>query len=333
MSDDTNLLKRELWESLHEKRDRDAFVASHLSGNIGAQIFSMREARGWSQGKLAEEVGMAQPRISVLEGGYDSYSLTTLKRLASAFDVAVVVRFVPFSELVDWVGDLSEERLAPAEFANDNLAIDAVEEEVGYEAAVPEPSLVLYGSAEDALPAATMASLDAAYATLLDALLKLKPPMPARKRVWGSSFYGAGGGIVPGNILGSNTPGQGIGFVATPHHGKLNQAASAYAYGLAMLSGAGSLPLATVRNDLEQHSFYVSSWNVHQNQGEPTLIAGQTISNIIINIGETAYETDFQASGLLNTAGFAGRGHASGWISLSERDRDSEGDLQVYGIS
>ena len=124
MSEDTNSVKREIWESLGDKPSRDAFVAAHLSNNIGAQIFSMREAHGWSQGKLAEEVGMAQPRISVLEGGYDSYSLTTLKRLASAFDVAVVVRFVPFSELVEWVGDLSEERLTPVEFANDNLSFD-----------------------------------------------------------------------------------------------------------------------------------------------------------------------------------------------------------------
>lgn len=139
MSQDTDLLKQELWESLQDKGARDAFAASHLSNNIGAQIFSMREARGWSQEKLADEVGMAQPRISLLEGGYERYSLTTLKRIASTFDVAVVVRFVPFSELVDWVGDLSEERLAPVEFANDNLAID--EEEPAYEAAVAEPSL------------------------------------------------------------------------------------------------------------------------------------------------------------------------------------------------
>lgn len=121
MSHDTDLVKQEIWESLQDKGNRDAFVESHLSTNIGSQIFSMREARDWSQEKLATEVGMAQPRISVLEGGYDNYSLRTLKRIASAFDVAVVVRFVPFSELVTWVAELSEERLAPVEFANDNL--------------------------------------------------------------------------------------------------------------------------------------------------------------------------------------------------------------------
>lgn len=121
MSNDINLIKQEIWESLTDKVRRDAFVASHLSDNIGSQIFSLREARGWSQEKLAAETGMAQPRISVLEAGCDC-SLRTLKRFASVYDVALVVRFVPFSELVEWVVGLSEERLAPVNFPNDNLS-------------------------------------------------------------------------------------------------------------------------------------------------------------------------------------------------------------------
>ena len=47
---------------------------------------------------------MTQNAISRLESlHYGKATLTTLKRLAAAFDVALVVRFVPFSELVDWV--------------------------------------------------------------------------------------------------------------------------------------------------------------------------------------------------------------------------------------
>jgi transcriptional regulator with XRE-family HTH domain len=121
VSNDIDLIKQEIWESLTDKVRRDAFVASHLSDNIGSQIFSLREARGWSQEKLAAETGMAQPRISILEAGCDC-SIRTLKRFASVYDVALVVRFVPFSELVDWIAGLSEERLAPVDFANDNLS-------------------------------------------------------------------------------------------------------------------------------------------------------------------------------------------------------------------
>ena len=49
-------------------------------------------------------MGMTQNAISRLESSsYGKSTITTLKRLASAYDVALVVRFVPFSQLVDWV--------------------------------------------------------------------------------------------------------------------------------------------------------------------------------------------------------------------------------------
>jgi transcriptional regulator with XRE-family HTH domain len=47
---------------------------------------------------------MNQNSVSRLENPeYGKPTLTTLKRLAAAFDVALVVRFVPFSKLVNWV--------------------------------------------------------------------------------------------------------------------------------------------------------------------------------------------------------------------------------------
>lgn len=64
----------------------------------------MRDRENWSQEQLAERVGMNQNAISRLENPfYGKATLTTLKRLATAFDVGLVVRFVPFGELVDWV--------------------------------------------------------------------------------------------------------------------------------------------------------------------------------------------------------------------------------------
>ena len=47
---------------------------------------------------------MNQNAISRLEShDYGKPTITTLKRLASAMDVGLVVRFVPFSEMVNWV--------------------------------------------------------------------------------------------------------------------------------------------------------------------------------------------------------------------------------------
>lgn len=112
-----------LWKKLSSKVYRDAFVSSGLLTGLGAQIHALRKRAGWTQQELSEATGMAQARISVLENATaENISLATLKRIASAFDVALVVRFVRFSEVVEWTTHLNEERLAPASFANDNLA-------------------------------------------------------------------------------------------------------------------------------------------------------------------------------------------------------------------
>jgi transcriptional regulator with XRE-family HTH domain len=109
-----------LWEKFEEKEYRDGFVSSHLAENINAQIYSTRELRGWTQQEFADKAGMAQARICVMENSsYDKFSLTTLKRLASALDVALIVRFVPFSELAEYATSMGPERLAVRDFTND----------------------------------------------------------------------------------------------------------------------------------------------------------------------------------------------------------------------
>jgi hypothetical protein len=47
---------------------------------------------------------MNQNAVSRLESpNYGKATLTTLRRIAKVFDVALMVRFVPFSQLTDWV--------------------------------------------------------------------------------------------------------------------------------------------------------------------------------------------------------------------------------------
>ncbi len=47
---------------------------------------------------------MNQNAISRLESeDYGKPTITTLKRLAAALDVCLIVRFAPFSEVIDWV--------------------------------------------------------------------------------------------------------------------------------------------------------------------------------------------------------------------------------------
>ena len=82
---------------------RKAFIASQINIGIPFQIRALMKARGWTQEKLAEQTGMLQPRISaLLKPGKVRPNIETLRRIAEAFDCALLVRFAPFSELARW---------------------------------------------------------------------------------------------------------------------------------------------------------------------------------------------------------------------------------------
>jgi transcriptional regulator with XRE-family HTH domain len=86
------------------RKVREQFVESHISKGIAFQVRATRDRLGWKQDRLASEVGMTQNAISRLESPeYGKPTITTLKRLAAALDVGLVVHFVPFSQMIDWV--------------------------------------------------------------------------------------------------------------------------------------------------------------------------------------------------------------------------------------
>lgn len=126
-----NTKRREkLISSLKDKEYRDAFVSEHIDTGLPFQIKALREKEGWSQEELGSHAGMKQERISTLEDpNYSKFTLKTLKRLASAFDVALMVAFVPFSKLVDWESNLSPESLHPLPFEKDNFSKEKLGEE------------------------------------------------------------------------------------------------------------------------------------------------------------------------------------------------------------
>ena len=103
------------------KKDRHRFLANHLSANIAAQIFSLRTSleRQWTQAELAKKAGIRQPRIPVYESpDYGAFSLATLKKLAHAFDVALLIKFVSFDELAEEISNQSPENIAVSTFEN-----------------------------------------------------------------------------------------------------------------------------------------------------------------------------------------------------------------------
>jgi transcriptional regulator with XRE-family HTH domain len=107
---------------MRNKEYRDSFVAANISNTISAQIHNMRESRKWTQTELATRCDMRQPRISALEDPEcENVEIATLRRVASAFDVALSVRFVPFSEIARQASSLTPSDFVVHDYTNDAL--------------------------------------------------------------------------------------------------------------------------------------------------------------------------------------------------------------------
>ena len=108
-----------------DREYRHATAEAEIRRGIRAQVRTLRDSRRWSQTELAERIAKltgtsaltVQPNISRLESKRDGYPrIQTLLQIAEAFDVALVVRFVPFSELSEWTGTYSREAAAPEDY-------------------------------------------------------------------------------------------------------------------------------------------------------------------------------------------------------------------------
>lgn len=117
----------QLAQRMRSKEYRDALVEAEIANGIAFQIRAMQAERGWTQKQLGDSAGMEQGSISRLLNSSGNSSLNTIRRMASAFDVALIVRFVPFSQLLEWTVNLSRDRLAPTSFDKEfNAAIASV---------------------------------------------------------------------------------------------------------------------------------------------------------------------------------------------------------------
>jgi transcriptional regulator with XRE-family HTH domain len=111
-----------LIDELQDVEYRRAFVEGYATDTIAFQLRAMRKAEGWEQKDVAERLGnrKLQPMISRYENpDYGKYSISTLLELAAAFDVALAVRFVPFSELAEWDLSSNPAKERPVPFAKD----------------------------------------------------------------------------------------------------------------------------------------------------------------------------------------------------------------------
>ena len=73
--------------------------------------------RNMNQKELAEKAATSQSAVARLEDpDYGRVSLTTLLKLAAAFDVALVVKFTTFDKYIDEYADLSPSALSVSSY-------------------------------------------------------------------------------------------------------------------------------------------------------------------------------------------------------------------------
>jgi transcriptional regulator with XRE-family HTH domain len=113
LNSDLQVFKAEL----SDPETRHLRVEARIRAGIPLQIRAMREMRGWTQGQLAEKVGTTQNTISRLESpASNAPNVSTLERLAEAFDVGLIVRFAPFSDFFDFNRRMSKDSVAVPSF-------------------------------------------------------------------------------------------------------------------------------------------------------------------------------------------------------------------------
>jgi len=118
--------REQIWQSLNDSEYRHQFVEEEINVGIAFQIRSLRDRQHLRQTDLAKLLGdkRKQPLLSEWENpNYGKYTLGTLKDLAKAFDVGLLVRFVPFSTLVNWTVNLTSDDIAPPSFGEENTIV------------------------------------------------------------------------------------------------------------------------------------------------------------------------------------------------------------------
>src|SRR5713226_7367760 len=144
--------RKKLILKLKNKKYRDAYVSAHVRNGNAYQIRALREQQGLTQGELGKKARKPQNVISRLEDpSYGKASIPTLLDLAAAFDVALLVKFVPFSKLLKEVEDLSPEALSAKSFEEDQFEEETatpvpVQPLPAVDVTTPEKLKLIYGT-------------------------------------------------------------------------------------------------------------------------------------------------------------------------------------------
>lgn len=106
------------------KQERYELLARRIPQIIAIQVRLMRQERGWTLKETATRADLSWPTICKIEHARMPLSLSTLQKLAAAFEVALIVRFCSWGELVISGLDISVRELCPTPFTKDTEFIN-----------------------------------------------------------------------------------------------------------------------------------------------------------------------------------------------------------------
>ncbi len=112
------------------KEYRHAYALAAIEQGVAWQIRTNRERRGLTQEALARAIHSKQSAISRAEDPeYGRQSIETLTKIARAFDCALQVRLIPFSELALESKDLSPDALYVAPFDEEIIECQKIKDQ------------------------------------------------------------------------------------------------------------------------------------------------------------------------------------------------------------
>lgn len=106
---------------------RHAYADEYLDSAIATQIKVLREQRELTQAQLAELLGMKQSQVARMESVNNSaWTLRTLKRVAKAFDLMLVVKYESFGAVLPDIESFGRQALQRPSFKDDPVFIPTI---------------------------------------------------------------------------------------------------------------------------------------------------------------------------------------------------------------
>jgi transcriptional regulator with XRE-family HTH domain len=113
-------LRDRLRDDFRDFEYRHDYTESFLNSSLASQIRALRKARDMTQKELALALDTTQSGVSAFEdASHEGWQIGTLQKLARAFDVALVVRFESFGNVLGEIGRFGPAALNKPSFDRD----------------------------------------------------------------------------------------------------------------------------------------------------------------------------------------------------------------------